>query len=405
MMEIQLANSVIPERRRRPAEVIDVDALDDDDDVRFVGFRSVRRRLSENPERAAGSSSNAAAIIITDSDDEQDVPSRSSGEPSVTGFRFISPPPPPVQPRIIPPVPPIPRHLAGHGSFPAHLRDAPIIRPINEPFPFEAHIRAPLHHAPVAGRSSPGPVPAPRSHHQPVMGLGGGLIALNRQRELTEANRRRADAERRLPEGLRPWNDILRRFTRAAADYIPHFGPWDDDDILDALEPSWTEHQYEPPQPSRWRAASARAGRSGPQCWRPAYTHPGKPASGFTFDFAPEEGTATGSSSPIIVLDDDAGPSTSTSKSAAVEVTSTLVCARCLEPLVLSAGGSEVSEEEIAKKRVWALRCGHMLDGKCMDELMRPSPPSPMPSALELLPEDEREKGRREQTLKWILSW
>jgi hypothetical protein len=52
----------------------------------------------------------------------------------------------------------------------------------------------------------------------------------------------------------------------------------------------------------------------------------------------------------------------------------TLVCARCLDPLVL--GGSCMSEDERTRRRLWSLRCGHILDGKCIAELMKPRPTS-----------------------------
>ncbi|OBZ72304.1 hypothetical protein A0H81_08022 [Grifola frondosa] len=81
-----------------------------------------------------------------------------------------------------------------------------------------------------------------------------------------------------------------------------------------------------------------------------------------------------GSSSPraIIVLDDDDAVSTSkVTASSAATVKGTLVCARCLDPLMMSANDI-TSEEERKMRRIWALHCGHMLDGKCIEALMQP---------------------------------
>ena len=88
---------------------------------------------------------------------------------------------------------------------------------------------------------------------------------------------------------------------------------------------------------------------------------------------------SSGSSSPAtFVLDEDeAGPSNSASSQYGAEAfETTLVCARCLDPLVLAAPAG-APEEERKKCRVWALRCGHMLDGKCVAALITPPPPVP----------------------------
>ena len=47
------------------------------------------------------------------------------------------------------------------------------------------------------------------------------------------------------------------------------------------------------------------------------------------------------------------------------EATSLIVCAQCLDPLTLNNG------TEDAQNRLWGLRCGHILDGKCMQKLMQ----------------------------------
>jgi hypothetical protein len=105
--------------------------------------------------------------------------------------------------------------------------------------------------------------------------------------------------------------------------------------------------------------------------YRVAYTHPYPPTPGFTHDFE-----SPSPSAGVIDVDEEPGPSTSasgpSSPSKNNENFNTLVCARCLDPLVL--GGSNLSEDERSRRRLWGLRCGHMLDGKCIDELMKPRP-------------------------------
>jgi len=105
--------------------------------------------------------------------------------------------------------------------------------------------------------------------------------------------------------------------------------------------------------------------------YRIAYTHPYPPAPGFTHNFeSPSPLTS------VIDVDDEPGPSTKASGSSSPsknnENLNTLVCARCLDPLVL--GGGSMPEEERIRRRLWGLRCGHMFDGKCIAELMKPRP-------------------------------
>jgi hypothetical protein len=105
--------------------------------------------------------------------------------------------------------------------------------------------------------------------------------------------------------------------------------------------------------------------------YRVAYTHPYPPAPGFTHNFESPSPSVS-----VIDVDDEPGPSTKASGSSSPsknnEKFNPLVCARCLGPLVL--GGGSMSEGERIRRRLWGLRCGHMLDGKCIDELMRPRP-------------------------------
>ena len=235
------------------------------------------------------------------------------------------------------------------------------------------------------------------------MGFGGAILALNRQSALEEANRRERDA-RSNAFNLPSFTEMFRRMTGALADSGAPEGPaagassgrtrWQrlwpwafdepDGEISHNLSfsPDISEDDMLFDLPLHPLGGPYRLSSDKQVHWRPEYTHPEKAVPGFTHDFAPAEGdqsSASGSASPIIVLDEDeAGPSHAGSSSAsATAVETTLVCARCLDPLVLAAPHG-ASEDERKKSRVWALRCGHMLDGKCISELYAPPPPTPV---------------------------
>ncbi|KAJ7913322.1 hypothetical protein B0H13DRAFT_2659705 [Mycena leptocephala] len=54
-------------------------------------------------------------------------------------------------------------------------------------------------------------------------------------------------------------------------------------------------------------------------------------------------------------------------------VSTLLVCARCLDPLLVRSDGiTDGGEEEARRRKVWGLRCGHLIDGKCFEELRKP---------------------------------
>ncbi|KAI0661684.1 hypothetical protein C8Q70DRAFT_671507 [Cubamyces menziesii] len=414
-------------------EIIDVDALDDDGIV-YAGYN--QRHL---PQPVAGPSAGPSSSNHAVHDDEvtytgfrqapqatmplswttkstSQYPVRAGEHTDIVPGSF-SPPPPPAQRGHTPGVPPLPPHLSAQASH--HRRSRahvipPPIRPLANPLPFEAGLPPARPRLPPRNEP-PAPAAAPRSHHQPAMGLGGALIALNRQNALQEANRANREREReRASRGfnLPSFTDILRRMTGFAGDegnvgneparpeangagWRSRFWPWswglpsleaehnapffDRDDVwldvpdrLDGL---------------RFGGGGFDPGRFGPvpekvPPWKPEYTHPYKLGPGFTHDFAPPEETTPGSS-PIVLDEDAAGPSNAgSSSSSATAIETTLVCARCLEPLVLApADGS--SSEDMKMRRVWALRCGHMLDGKCVAELMVPPEALAAPVAVE----------------------
>ncbi|GBE88584.1 hypothetical protein SCP_1304010 [Sparassis crispa] len=312
--------------------------------------------------------------------------------PTAGRSRLVSPPPPPAQRSSRPPVPPVPRHLAGQGSFPAHLSRRhhgglpPVIAANPEPLPFESlfdHLPHRHHTPPVHA-----PPAAARSHHQPVMGLGGALIALNRD-AVAEANsqeeRRRAMPEREEP----PRSPSQGRARRTRAPWADNtIIPYDDFLPVQSIDDGFFD----------WAGADypLRSGRTGgldePKYYKPTYTHPDKPMPGFTFDFAPAEMlSSSGASSPtVIVLDDDEAVSSSgattgsaSTSSSTTAVETTLVCAQCLDPLVRGA----LTEDQRKMGRIWVLRCGHIVDGKCIEELMHPA-------TQELVGEEVESKGK-----------
>lgn len=123
--------------------------------------------------------------------------------------------------------------------------------------------------------------------------------------------------------------------------------------------------------------------------YRKSYTHPAGPEPGFTFDFAPSASPESADPSPFpstsqsnpIIIDDDAGAnivkSSSTtaevnaSPSASLKLSTLLVCANCKDPLLL---GSANTDEEARRLKIWGLRCGHLIDGKCLNRLSIPIP-------------------------------
>ncbi|KAI0671686.1 hypothetical protein C8Q78DRAFT_790455 [Trametes maxima] len=347
-----------------------------DDEITYTG--SQRRRRS--PRRALHSSGSAHAgpsrrsverhVIVLDSDDEI-----STHSPVRRSFRnrtrLISPPPPAAQRGHTPGVPPLPRHLVSQASLPRHQRTVdvpPPIRPAPQSLAFEARVARPR-----PARRIPAPVPAAPlaavpSHHQPSMGLGGALISLHGQNAQLEANNGSQAANRRSRGfNLPSFTDIFRRvigFGDAPAGAPPSANPmrrwrhgilpWTWDDL--ALDP---DEEYLTPfgADDHWFSLPERLDAIRPggdrglfgvptaekiPYWKPEYTHSYKVSPGFTHDFAPADdpSSQTSASSPrsVIILDEDeAGPSSGPSaSSSATAVETTLVCARCLEPLVMA---------------------------------------------------------------------
>jgi hypothetical protein len=100
--------------------------------------------------------------------------------------------------------------------------------------------------------------------------------------------------------------------------------------------------------------------------YQTSFTHPGKTAPGFTSDFAPLARIDLESDEEYDPLfDEDPPPRKNKGKGKAVapQILRT-VCAVCKDPLVM---GSTTED-----RRTYALRCGHVLDGKCLWKLAKP---------------------------------
>jgi hypothetical protein len=125
--------------------------------------------------------------------------------------------------------------------------------------------------------------------------------------------------------------------------------------------------------------------------YHPSYTHPPRPDEGFTFNFTLATSFSanihlrtrifppTSINNPIVFDDDDdisigsstaiAGPSPSTFTSDTGQVTATLVCANCSDLLLINAALRPDEND----RRVWGLRCGHIIDEKCLNRLGQPA--------------------------------
>ncbi|PPQ63246.1 hypothetical protein CVT24_005706 [Panaeolus cyanescens] len=344
----------------------------------------------QRPPQAASSSGPASrmarpspeVISLVDSDDESDEMVGSSSRPSnprPQRRQLFSPPPPRQSPYAsIPPMPPIPAQYAGHTSFPRpELRRRPqpvppIIRPNQEPFAFENNLA--LNSAGPSRQRNNNQTPfqapppaAPPSHHVPVMGFGGALLS----------QRARLPRRTRLMELFGSAVPLSGRITITMPDedsevYLNLGNDDQDEAYIPRLLRTWAFRRTRHPHPN-----------AAPDKYKQHFTHPTELEPGFTADFAPTANDKpqtrlfppTSADQPIIVSDDE--PPSHTHKSSSVStskpsaLSSLLVCARCMSPLLLN---SAMTEEDAKEKRVWGLRCGHLLDEKCLNEVGQPQP-------------------------------
>ncbi|KAJ6577931.1 hypothetical protein B0H19DRAFT_1121887 [Mycena capillaripes] len=405
-----------PQRRRVEQDSDIIELLDSDDEL----------ELDVRPAGGSGSSGHRRGTRPASSSGRGQIRglhlrahSRRQGGAGVAGSsrqgrNYVSPPPPFFpNDQSIPPVPPFPSRFSAFRSFPPQ---ALVPRP-----------RAPRVSPPPTSNLNPraGPrrrlrlPPCPRARHNPPMGLGGALISTNNARVEAERLERLRRGERRAaggrvapavalaggsgssgrrhnaPEG----NSIMRR--------LASLNPfrWGDDaqqlqrvnevNLLALAHPGGDERTREDAQialdlyladqeermnrrfahPARgfarhelallrgWAGGAAKDDEDYKREW----THPGDAEAGFVYDFAPSEivpavsGKGKGKE---VVIDVDAEKE---------GVSTLLVCARCLDPLLVRSDGiTDGGEEEARRRKVWGLRCGHLIDGKCFEELRKP---------------------------------
>ncbi|KAJ8588268.1 hypothetical protein M405DRAFT_820000 [Rhizopogon salebrosus TDB-379] len=337
---------------RGSPEIIDVDLLEEVAHTRS-GPPTRRRRVSESGRSVPVE---REVITINDSDDDDDIQFVSvRTAPRIRRAHIFSPSPPP-QIATIPPVPQIPQRFLPMRRRPPPFPTAPgLVVPAAEPLPFETNIRrVPNPPAPV-----PPPAAAP-SHHVPVMGLGGALLQRARAAFDQPPSRSRSNERPR------------RRIFGIPADVFMQWNPLDF--FMDEEEPhgdngfrhyraaDFHDDPGDPLMRGDLRLFN-NLGRPSEPDYKTEYTHPTKPAPSFTHDFELSSMT----SASAIDIDSPCSSSSSTNRPG----DAVLVCPRCHDPLIL--GATDVAKDR-ARRRLWGLRCGHLLDGKCVEELMKPPP-------------------------------
>ena len=372
----------------------------DDDDLLVTSGSGLYSHPGELPKLKKGNKENVQPICSTN-----------LGQPS-SSRRILSPPPRNVPVTMIPPVPAVPPRFAGQTSFPMRLQPPPFpsppVRPTSRPFPFEdaldAPIAGPSNHRHHRRNDAPAPQAAPPSHHTPSMGLGGAIISSHRLGNselqtmpgLSRASTRRA----RMPSFTSRLVDMASFSFRPTTSSL-FLGPGEElDDLFGDDEGGERLFGF-------WRDVNHRRRQTVTQekeLYLSSYTHPFPPDPGFTFDFAlpasPTDDTyrrtrlfpPTSINNPIVLDDDDdsgnqpfpsiAGPSSSTSDTG--KVTATLVCANCSDLLLINAALLPNEND----RRVWGLRCGHIIDEKCLNLLGQP------PRGTDDSPDHIRGKGK-----------
>ncbi|KIY65984.1 hypothetical protein CYLTODRAFT_491874 [Cylindrobasidium torrendii FP15055 ss-10] len=356
--------SILRRRRRDSIEFIDVDSWEPEPPA----SRPVER-APPNPD----------VIELLDSDEEGDMRPRQRR-------RLMSPPAPAPEVQIVPPVPRL--HNGALRPFNPVLAN-------DQPFDFEDRFRL-QRAAPAAARPPP-----PR--RLPNISLGGALVSDWH----TAAQERQAERERIAHQAAqsgvrRRRRPVVQRFggTRIMINGV-------DEALFDVQEYiGGLVNQYG----GGYQNFMFGGGVRDQIHYKPEFTHPNPPAPGFTFDFAPtpasisisaqnpivlnESGAAN---EPIVIYDDEETPVASTSAGAGPsnvpsEPSVSLVCAHCNDKLLMGINGDAETER---RYRVWALRCGHMLDGKCMDALSFPSvDDEPSDSVQDEVVVDRKGKGK-----------
>ncbi|KAJ4480245.1 hypothetical protein J3R30DRAFT_3701665 [Lentinula aciculospora] len=462
---------LIPQRRRREpsVEIIDVDELDDSEYM-FVGPMPISRNPPSQRRRTAFDSLSAEEVIVLDSDDEEYDPSvigtsstNSQASSSRVHSRDVSPPAPARHsvrptgstfPRLDSASVPMRRHPPPFPSNAAPVTANPMASD------YERFLQANIIPRPASSTShtsgsrirhgetttdtsrsstnysstySSGNILPPRQGPRAGQ-AGGGIITSAR----AHAAERRADRERNAQ--LRAAGTARPRFrNRRPAPLLgddmhfvglfrhDSFDPFDPNNLLgfNGLVRYSAGFRY-PIIPQR---------KPDEPDYLVEYTHSEPAAPGFCFDFDPspqakEHPASITPSAPHrnpmpvssqdnpIVLDDD-GEIMQKPESKAVDVDASdissspvsisLVCSKCLDPLLLGEGASatalkmaadgasaEQVESERKARRVWALRCGHLIDGRCLEALGYPF------GALDAQKKDVKGKGKRKSVLEEV---
>ncbi|TRM59322.1 hypothetical protein BD626DRAFT_572617 [Schizophyllum amplum] len=335
--------------RAPSVEVIDVDLLDDDD--------------VHGPRR------NAQRTEVINIVDDDDGPTVDDDEIEFVGMsrprspvsrpaRRLRSPPLRREPSEAPPMPPFPRQYSSWRSLPARrsrhsaasssaARDAGVLRP-NATLPFELTAS---YEAGPSWRRLPSPRPtvpraAPPAHatpEHPRMGFGSTI--LSEQRRTSRVSNYLALIHSLAPRlGLDPWNE----------------DNWDDDWALalgsDESRPYRLFGNKRPDEPM----------------YKPDYTHPIPARPGFTNDFG-SPGGETDATSP------SSSGASAANGARLVKIECALLCTCCSTPLVLGDNLDALSPEEQRAHKLWGLRCGHMIDGRCFEEVSRPAPEDDVP--------------------------
>ena len=353
-MSATVLPTLATETRVSRADVIDVDLLEDDE-VLFVSSstRHSRRRSNDIidvdslPEGIAGPSS-----AYFSPSDLGSHPLTRYFHPDLSRYRS-----PPLRqrsrPSPIPPVPPLPPRFRRHRStfrHPPHQIPTPppgVVLANPQPFAFEERLLGrSRNHTPT---NPDVPEPSAPSHHAPVMGFGGAIITANNEHQTSHHPHRHS---RRSSRAVRIFpSSILETIYGFPEDNQDHF--FDDGPdasippLPDFLPPLFTAYN----RLGRFSESTPSLSKNAPE-YKRTFTHPPKVVPGFTHDLA-----SSGGVEDLTVAGASSGPPSS-------KVDTVLVCAKCLDPLVMG----NVPDD----KRLWGLRCGHILDGKCVKELMRP---------------------------------
>ncbi|KAK0201923.1 hypothetical protein DFS33DRAFT_1031872 [Desarmillaria ectypa] len=379
-LPVSPAPAVIPQRRPREPdiEVIDVDLWED-----APSRPAQRQRTSPD------------FISLLDDNDieeiERPVASGSNHTRRAAIRRLFSPPPPDPDIEVIPPIPPIPARFS---MFPMRREPPPhpIATPVlarPDPFGFEVQFHGAS--TPATAPSRANSLDAGRPRRLPRITLGGATMSTGQARRAEEQRERERRLQTHVQSGIRRRRDLRRMqigngVNSLALDHDAH-----DDNTMRHLNfllfPAELHDEYAMGDVYFRTRRNFMAHSQSPEVdYKPQYTHPGLPEPGFTFDFAPPTTESspftTSVSNPIIIDDEEPVASSSSGSAAAIAATSappsglnlqaTLVCANCNEPLYQSGSGTTKVQR---RRRIWSLRCGHLIDGKCADRLSVPQAP------------------------------